>query len=97
MSDSAIDAFLDEVREAGKVRGLLREEHVEIIRCALINSLNAAGEDPAAYGAMWRYAKAAITRTDWPVKRRLEELGVIGDVFHRAYSRRAPPSSDALH
>jgi hypothetical protein len=46
LTDSAIETFLDEVRPVGKANGLLKEEHVEIIRTALLNRYDAAGDDP---------------------------------------------------
>jgi hypothetical protein len=42
MTDSAIETFLHEVRPVGKANGLLKEEHVEIIRTALVNRYDAA-------------------------------------------------------
>jgi hypothetical protein len=48
MTDSAIETFLDEVRPVGKANGLLKEEHVEIIRTALVNRYDAAGDEPAS-------------------------------------------------
>jgi hypothetical protein len=92
-----IAGFLDELCEAGREHGLLTETHVEFLRSVLINIERLAGEDAAAYGAFWEYTKGAITKTEWPVKRRLEELHTIGDVFNRAYSRRLPPASQAAH
>jgi hypothetical protein len=97
MTHATIETFLDEVREAGKVRGLITEAHVDFLQTVLTNLERLAGEDAAAYGAFWEYTKGAITRTEWPVKRRLEELHTIGDVFNRAYSRRSPPASQAAH
>jgi hypothetical protein len=93
----AIETFLGEVREAGKVRGLLAKSHLDFLQTVLTNLERLAGEDAAAYGAFWEYAKGAISRTEWHVKRRLEELWTIGDVFNRAYSRRSPPASEAVH
>jgi hypothetical protein len=93
----AIETFLSEVRRAGQVRGLITEAHLDFLRSILINLERHSGEDAAAYGAFWEYVRGAITRTEWPVKRRLEELYTIGDVFHRAYSRRSPPASEAVH
>lgn len=46
---AVISTFLDEVREAGKVRGLMTEDHVEIIRSALVNSRDAAGVKATDY------------------------------------------------
>jgi hypothetical protein len=46
LTDSAIETFLDEVRPVGKANGLLKEGHVEIIRTALVNRYDAAGDDP---------------------------------------------------
>jgi hypothetical protein len=93
----AIETFLDEVREAGRERGSITEAHLVFLQSVLVNIERLAGEDAAAYGAFWEYTKGAITKTEWPVKRRLEELHTIGDVFNRAYSRRLPPASQAAH
>jgi hypothetical protein len=94
---AVIDAFLDEVREAADLAGLITEAHLDFLQSVLTNIERLAGEDAAAYGAFWEYTKGAITKTEWPVKRRLEELHTIGDVFNRAYSRRSPPASQAAH
>jgi hypothetical protein len=80
MTNSAIENFLDEVRLAGRRRGLMTEEHIEAIRRALVNSFNAAGE----YGElldMWDEAREVITQRDRSVKERLIELGRIGERY----------------
>lgn len=77
MSD-VIDSFLDEVRRAGRKRGLLTEDHVEIIRSGLVNSRNAAGDDTALL-ELWDAARGVIVQRDKSVKWRLEQMGVIAD------------------
>lgn len=93
----AIESFVREAREAGRAKGLMTEAHLDVLRCVLLNARRHADDDPAAYGAMWAYALAAITKSEWPVKRRLQELDTIADVFGAAYSRRLPPFSEAIH
>jgi hypothetical protein len=89
----AIEQFIVEMREAGKVRGLLTEAHVEYIRDVLTGVAGAAEDHPV----LWRYALEAISRRDLTVKARLEQLGVVGDVFQRAYRKRLPATSDTAH
>jgi hypothetical protein len=79
MTNSAIEAFIDEVREAAKVRGLITGEHIEAIRRALVDCCNAADE----HGEMvdlWDDAREVITRR-CSVKERLTELGRLGELF----------------
>jgi hypothetical protein len=72
--DNAIETFLDEAREAGKVRGLITEEHIEIIRSALVNGYNAAGDDPRLLD-LWDGVRDVITDRRMSVKARLVETG----------------------
>jgi hypothetical protein len=72
MTDSAIESFLDEVREVGRANGRLHEEHVEIIRTALVNSFNAAGDDPRLL-ALWDDVREVITDEMGKVAERFDE------------------------
>jgi hypothetical protein len=78
MTDGVIETFLDEVREAGKVRGLITEEHVEIIRSALVNGYNAAGDDPRLMD-LWDGVRDVITDRRMSVKARLAEMGRVAE------------------
>jgi hypothetical protein len=74
-----IARFLDEVRDAGKVRGLITEEHVAFIENILANAHHAAADNPALLD-LWD-ALVAVIRTDRTVKERLFEFGRIGERF----------------
>jgi hypothetical protein len=76
MIDCVIEMFLEEVRETGKVRGLITEEHVDIIRSALVNSFNAAGDDPRLLD-LWDGVRDVITSKAMSVKARLAEMGKV--------------------
>jgi hypothetical protein len=74
MTDSAIETFLDEVRQVGNANGLLTEEHVEIIRTALVNGYDAAGDDPRLLD-LWDGVRDVISDRKLSVKARLIEMG----------------------
>jgi hypothetical protein len=78
--DNAIETFLDEAREAGKVRGLITEEHIEIIRSALVNGYNAAGDDPRLLD-LWDGVRDVITDRRMSVKERLVAMGKVAERF----------------
>jgi hypothetical protein len=58
----------------------MTEEHIEIIRSALVNSFNAAG-DSVELLDLWDGALDAITHQGRSVKERLAELGRLGERF----------------
>jgi hypothetical protein len=64
---AVIGASLDEVREAGKVRGPITERHIEIIETALANVCFAASNDPV-YVGLWDDLVAVMRRRDRTVK-----------------------------
>jgi hypothetical protein len=73
-----IETFLGEVREAGKARGLITEEHVEIIRTALVNGHAVAGESVELMD-LWDGVHGVIVQRDKSVKWRLEQMGKVAD------------------
>lgn len=75
---SAIETFLDEVREAGRVRGLMTEDHVEIIRSALVSSRDAAGDDVRLL-TLWDDVREVISDRSLSVKARLVEMGKVAE------------------
>ncbi len=79
MSD-VIETFCDEVRETGKVRGLITEDHVKVIRTALVNSRNAAGEHGELL-QLWDDVRTVITDRSLSVKARLIEMGKVAERF----------------
>jgi hypothetical protein len=80
MTDSAIETFLDEVRQVGNANGLLTEEHVEIIRTALVNGYDAAGDDPRLLD-LWDGVRDVISDRKLSVKARLIEMGKAAERF----------------
>jgi hypothetical protein len=80
MTDSAIETFLDEVRQVGNANGLLKEEHVEIIRTALVNGYDAAGDDPRLLD-LWDGVRDVISDRKLSVKARLIEMGKVAERF----------------
>jgi hypothetical protein len=80
MTDSAIETFLDEVRQVGNANGLLKEEHVEIIRTALVNGYDAAGDDPRLLD-LWDGVRDVISDRKLSVKARLIEMGKAAERF----------------
>jgi hypothetical protein len=74
----AISSFLDEVREAGKVRGLLTEGHVETIRSALENAHDGAAERGDVLD-LWDGVRDVIADRSLSVKERLIEMGKVAE------------------
>ena len=72
--------FLDQIREAAKVRGLLNQDHVQIVRTALVNSRNAAGDDVRLM-QIWDDIRGCISDNTLTVKERLAEMGRIAERF----------------
>jgi hypothetical protein len=79
-----IESFIDEVREAGKVRGLLTEEHIEIIRTALVNGHAAAGESVELM-ELWDDVRDVIADRSKAVKWRLEQMGKVADLWNEKH------------
>jgi hypothetical protein len=80
MSDGEIDIFVDEIREAAKVRGLITEAHIEIIRSVLVRAYDAADES-GEFLELWDSVRDLIANKSMPVKARLLELGRIGELL----------------
>jgi hypothetical protein len=83
-SAAVIEVFLDEVREAGKVRGLITEEHIAIVRSALVKANDAAAEYPD-FVDVWDNVVAVIGNRDLSVKERLTGMGRIGELLGQQY------------
>jgi hypothetical protein len=87
MTTDPIESFLDEIREAAKVRGLLTEDHVQIVRTALVNSRDAAGDDVRLM-QIWDDIRGSISDKTLTVKERLAEMGRIAERFAEQHQRR---------
>lgn len=82
----AIARFIDEIREAAKVRGLITEEHIEVIRVGLASAYHAAG-DSAEMLDFWDEAHTVITQRK-SVRERLLRIGRIGELLEERYRGR---------
>jgi hypothetical protein len=87
MTTDPIESFLDQIREAAKVRGLLTEDHVQIVRTALVNSRNAAGDDVRLM-QIWDDIRGCISDNTLTVKERLAEMGRIAERFGEQHQKR---------
>ena len=82
MTTDPIESFLDEIREAAKVRGLLTEDHVQKVRTVLVNSRNAAAADVRVQ-QFWDDLRGCISDKTLTVKERLAEIGRIATQHRR--------------
>ena len=90
MTTDPIESFLDEIREAAKVRGLLTEDHVQIVRKVLVNSRNGAGDDVRVL-QIWDDIRGCISDKTLTVKERLAEMGRIADLYRELHSPEKTP------
>jgi hypothetical protein len=86
--DPVIVGFLDELREAGRQRGLITEAHVAVIETVLANLCFAAGDDPGLVD-LWDSVRALISDTSRSVKERLAGLDTLGDRWNEQHHGRA--------
>jgi hypothetical protein len=86
--DPVIVGFLDEVREAGKARGLLTEAHVANIETILANLCFAASDDSGLVD-LWDSVRVLISDTSKSVKERLAGFDPIGDRWNEQHHGRA--------
>jgi hypothetical protein len=86
--DPVIVRFLDEVREAGNVRGLITEAHVANIETILANLCFAASDDPGLVD-LWDSVRALISDTSRSVKERLAGFDLLGDRWNEQRYGRA--------
>jgi hypothetical protein len=96
MTCASIDRFMGECREWARVRPAITPAHISFIEQALVNAHRAAAESPNCFGTMWGCIETAITRSNWDVKAKLEEMGRIGDAFRAEFKRHLPPQSTSV-
>jgi hypothetical protein len=102
MTHCAIENFWDEVRLAAiaKPEAGIGVAEIATLRNVLENCHHAAQSNPEAWAPIWAITEAAILRPDWSVRRKGEELRLIGQALEEAFARRcagAPPTSYGVH
>jgi hypothetical protein len=96
MSCAVIEAFLTEVRARAVEKPAITPAHIATIETALLNAHKGAVQHPKSLGPMWGCIEMAITRTDWTVKAKLEEMGRIAGAFHTEFKKYTPPQSTSI-
>jgi hypothetical protein len=84
----AIESFLDEVREAGKVRGLINDGHIGFLESMLV-SLHEAADENGALMDLWDSVRAIISDKSKSVKERLARFDPLGDWWNEQLHGRA--------
>ncbi len=97
MSCASIDRFIAECRERSRVRPQFTAAHISSIEASLVAAQRAAEESPKCFGTMWSCIETAITRTDWDVRAKIDELKLIGDTFGAEFRKYVPPQSASAH